>query len=80
MIVGVIMNVEKYQVEQHNSDFRAAHQKKFDFISSEKEDMKEAIKKLANFQIAIPSWGLGTGGTRFGRFSGGEEPRTFTVH
>ena len=21
------MNIEKYQIEQHNSDFRAAHQK-----------------------------------------------------
>jgi len=32
------------------------------------------IKKLAAFQVAIPSWALGTGGTRFGRFSGGGEP------
>jgi L-rhamnose isomerase/sugar isomerase len=28
-----------------------------------------------DFQIAIPSWALGTGGTRFGRFPGGGEPR-----
>ena len=28
------------------------------------------------FQIAIPSWALGTGGTRFGRFPGGGEPRS----
>ena len=27
------------------------------------------------FQVAIPSWALGTGGTRFARFSGGGEPR-----
>src|SRR5690554_4539058 len=26
--------------------------------------------------MAIPSWALGNGGTRFGRFSGGGEPRT----
>ena len=32
--------------------------------------------KSNRFQIAIPSWALGTGGTRFGRFSGGGEPRT----
>ncbi|MGZ3944258.1 MAG: TIM barrel protein, partial [Mucilaginibacter sp.] len=30
---------------------------------------------LEAFNIAIPSWALGTGGTRFGRFSGGGEPR-----
>ena len=33
------------------------------------------IQKLNAFNIAIPSWALGTGGTRFGRFSGGGEPR-----
>jgi len=27
-----------------------------------------------DFQVAIPIWALGTGGTRFGRFSGGGEP------
>jgi L-rhamnose isomerase/sugar isomerase len=34
------------------------------------------INKLGEFQIAIPSWALGTGGTRFGRFPGGGEPRS----
>ena len=34
------------------------------------------IQKLVDFQIAIPSWALGTGGTRFGRFPGGGEPRS----
>ncbi len=27
------------------------------------------------FEVAIPSWALGTGGTRFGRFTGGGDPR-----
>ncbi len=35
----------------------------------------EIIQKLIDFQVAIPSWALGTGGTRFGRFPGGGEPR-----
>ena len=30
---------------------------------------------MVEFQVAIPSWALGTGGTRFARFSGGGEPR-----
>src|SRR5690606_27631346 len=34
------------------------------------------VQKLMDFQIAVPSWALGTGGTRFGRFSQGGEPRT----
>ena len=69
------MVIEKYQIEQHNSELDAAHQKKLDFISSEIEGIEDVIQKLINFQIAIPSWALGTGGTRFGRFSGGGEPR-----
>jgi L-rhamnose isomerase / sugar isomerase len=32
-------------------------------------------RHLSDFQIAIPSWALGAGGTRFGRFSIGGEPR-----
>lgn len=36
----------------------------------------EAIKaKVADFSIAVPSWGVGTGGTRFARFPGKGEPR-----
>ena len=69
------MTIEKSQIEQHNSDIQTAHQKKFDFISWEIEGVEEVIIKLIDFQIAIPSWALGTGGTRFGRFSGGGEPR-----
>ena len=34
------------------------------------------IQQLQALQIAIPSWALGTGGTRFGRFPGGGEPAT----
>ncbi len=69
------MIIEKYQTEQHNSDLRSEHQKKLDFISSEIEGIEQLINKLVDFQIAIPSWALGSGGTRFGRFSGGGEPR-----
>ena len=31
--------------------------------------------KVAGFGVAIPSWGVGTGGTRFARFPGPGEPR-----
>lgn len=35
-----------------------------------------AIKaKIADFSVAVPSWGVGTGGTRFARFPGLGEPR-----
>ncbi len=36
----------------------------------------EAITSAAmGFSIAVPSWGVGTGGTRFARFAGPAEPR-----
>jgi len=70
-----IMKLENYHLESHNSDLAAAHQRKLDFISSEIPGSSTIIDKLVDFQIAIPSWALGTGGTRFGRFSSGGEPR-----
>ena len=30
---------------------------------------------VAEFSVAVPSWGVGTGGTRFARFPGKGEPR-----
>lgn len=33
------------------------------------------LTKVEAFGVAIPSWGVGTGGTRFARFPGGGEPR-----
>ncbi|MEO6012335.1 MAG: L-rhamnose catabolism isomerase [Devosia sp.] len=36
----------------------------------------DAIRdKVAAFHVAVPSWGVGTGGTRFARFPGTGEPR-----
>jgi len=36
----------------------------------------EAVKReVAAFTVAVPSWGVGTGGTRFARFPGWGEPR-----
>ena len=68
------MQLDKYHIDNHNNCYHNIHQKKFEILSSEIEDMEAIIQKLIDFQIAIPSWALGTGGTRFGRFSGGGEP------
>ena len=37
-------------------------------------DIKQLLQNLTAFQVAIPSWALGAGGTRFGRFSATGEP------
>ena len=70
------MLVEKNKIQDFNSDHQKEHQQKFDFVVSSVANAKDVLQKLIDFQIAIPSWALGTGGTRFGRFSGGGEPRT----
>ena len=70
------MKLTSQHIANHNSDLDAKHQKKLAFTKSEVEHADAIIAKLKAFQIAIPSWALGTGGTRFGRFPGGGEPRS----
>ena len=38
-------------------------------------DIEDLVKKAQAFRVAVPSWGVGTGGTRFARFAGIGEPR-----
>ena len=38
-------------------------------------DAERLLATIARFAVAIPSWGVGTGGTRFGRFPQPGEPR-----
>lgn len=70
------MLIESYKIASHNEDLLKKHQNKFAFTASEIGHTESIIQKLIDFQIAIPSWALGTGGTRFGRFAGGGEPRS----
>lgn len=55
------------------------HQKSLDLLAeqlaSKGKNISELIQQVSQFQIAVPSWALGAGGTRFGRFSIGGEPR-----
>jgi L-rhamnose isomerase/sugar isomerase len=70
------MLLESYKIASHNDSLLKGHENKLAFTRSEIAGTEEIIQKLVDFQIAIPSWALGTGGTRFGRFAGGGEPRT----
>lgn len=38
-------------------------------------DIDAVKRKVAAYAVAVPSWGVGTGGTRFARFPGAGEPR-----
>jgi L-rhamnose isomerase / sugar isomerase len=70
------MQIDKYKIDAHNGQLLKEHKRKLDFITADKPNAQTIIEKLTGFQVAIPSWALGTGGTRFGRFSGGGEPRS----
>ncbi len=69
------MLIEKYKLDEANHEGLKEHTRKFEFASSFIKDREMILQKLIDFQIAIPSWALGAGGTRFGRFSIGGEPR-----
>lgn len=55
------------------------HQRSLSLLSEQLEarniNASDLLSKISAFQIAVPSWALGAGGTRFGRFSIGGEPR-----
>jgi len=68
------MRIEKYKIDEFNQSLHAEHKRKFDFAATGISNIEAVIQKLIEFNVAIPSWALGTGGTRFGRFSGAGEP------
>ncbi|GGM77453.1 L-rhamnose catabolism isomerase [Dyadobacter beijingensis] len=74
------MKIEQYQIDQHNDSLFSRHNNQFIFLQEQLGEQgihaKDIVKSLEAFQVAIPSWALGTGGTRFGRFSGVGEPRS----
>lgn len=67
-------------IAAHNDQTLPDHRESFGYLSQKLErrniPILAILEKLQAFQIAVPSWALGTGGTRFGRFSGGGEPRS----
>jgi L-rhamnose isomerase/sugar isomerase len=70
-----------------SSDFIADQNKKysdrlaedFDYLAGKLQrrdiDIESIVDKGREFHVALPSWGVGTGGTRFARFPGPGEPR-----
>lgn len=68
------MLIEKYKVDELNQQQLGKHKSQFEFVAEEIYNLDDIMQKLMAFNVAIPSWALGTGGTRFGRFSGAGEP------
>lgn len=74
------MRIDDQLIVAQNDQTLPDHRESFGYLtgklSKKNLDIQVLVKKLQVFQIAIPSWALGTGGTRFGRFSSGGEPRS----
>ncbi len=72
------MKIQDYLISSHNEELAGNHSEQFDFLKYQLDkkgiDVESIIDRLTDFQVAIPSWALGAGGTRFGRFSYGGEP------
>jgi L-rhamnose isomerase/sugar isomerase len=70
-----------------SNDFIAEQNKKqsdqlvedFDYLAGKLQrrtiDIESIVDKARSIRVALPSWGVGTGGTRFARFPGPGEPR-----
>ena len=65
-----ISDLNKNQNDPYSSELDFLKNK----VTKQGISVEEIISKIADFQVAIPSWALGAGGTRFGRFSYGGEP------
>jgi len=72
------MKLDQDQIRKENQKNSNSFYENFNFLSNslnkEGVDVEKIVGQLANFQVAIPSWALGAGGTRFGRFSYQGEP------
>src|SRR5918999_6494280 len=73
--------IDRERVAELNQPLLADHQRDLEHTAGRLErsaamQAEGVIRTLAAFSVAAPSWALGTGGTRFGRFPIGGEPRT----
>lgn len=66
-------------VAEQNQSLMPALQEDYDHLGAKLQrsgiDIEAVTQQAAKFQVAVPSWGTGTGGTRFARFPGIGEPR-----
>jgi L-rhamnose isomerase / sugar isomerase len=71
--------IDNSVIERHNAARTPSLKRDYETLGEQLDRRGvsiDAIKaKVAAFGVAIPSWGVGTGGTRFARFPGLGEPR-----
>ncbi|UGU18209.1 TIM barrel protein [Sinomicrobium kalidii] len=70
------MRIDQQQITNLNKEGVENHRRQMEGLKTVFSEpfIEKVIDKLIDFQVALPSWALGAGGTRFGRFSYGGEP------
>ncbi|HWL55923.1 MAG TPA: L-rhamnose catabolism isomerase [Paracoccus sp. (in: a-proteobacteria)] len=71
--------IDKHLIEAENATRAAALQADYDALGAHLArrgvEIEALTARATAFGVAVPSWGTGTGGTRFARFPGPGEPR-----
>jgi L-rhamnose isomerase/sugar isomerase len=67
-------------IAEENARLQLAHEDEYDALARKLArggcDIEKVTQAVAGFGVAVPTWGVGTGGTRFARFPGPGEPRS----
>ena len=73
------LHISGVLIASHNDTLLGAHKSDYEALGAQLArrniDIDAITEKVAGFFVALPSWGVGTGGTRFARFPGLGEPR-----
>jgi L-rhamnose isomerase/sugar isomerase len=73
-------DIDDELIERENRKERAGLDAEFGALATSLArrhlDIERLVDKAQAFTVAVPSWGVGTGGTRFARFPGPGEPRS----
>lgn len=71
--------IDNQQIQAHNESVQRHANTDYEYLGEQLArrniDIETIKQQVARFGVAIPSWGVGTGGTRFARFPGQGEPR-----
>jgi len=66
-------------IAEQNREARAWVEEDYEHLAKQlrrrKVEIEDLTARAQSFRVAVPSWGVGTGGTRFARFPGEGEPR-----
>lgn len=72
------MIITNDHIQDSNKSKQEDFSNSFNFLANrltkKGHNVSEIVSRLAEFQVAVPSWALGAGGTRFGRFGFYGEP------